>query len=143
MPKARSCPHIPHHCLRCRRDIKLICWLRDTREGREVRSLCPATGLSWRGSTLGAASFASERTPNISDADNRSHAGRRGGGSGTASESKYPVRSSTSQRKMRGREHLHRHLHVSRCYSALSTTPLQLAHTPARAHTHTVALVSG
>lgn len=60
MPKAPSCPHIPHRCLGCRLLIKLICWLRDTQEGWEFGFLCPAIGLSWRGSTALAASFTSE-----------------------------------------------------------------------------------
>ncbi len=49
VPKALSCPHIPHCCLTCRLLIKLICWFRDTQEGWESRFLCPAIGLSWRG----------------------------------------------------------------------------------------------
>lgn len=63
MPKAGLCPQIPHHCLKCRLVIKLICWLGDTQEGWEFRFLCPAIGLSWRGSMAWAASFPSEKQP--------------------------------------------------------------------------------
>lgn len=40
VPKALSCPHIPHRCLICRLVIKLICWFRDTRRVGITLSLC-------------------------------------------------------------------------------------------------------
>lgn len=33
VPKALSCPHIPHRCLRCRLVNKLICWFRGHKKG--------------------------------------------------------------------------------------------------------------
>lgn len=53
----------PHRSPTCRLLIKLICCFKDTQEGRELRFLCPAIGLSWRGSTAGAASLTSEKKP--------------------------------------------------------------------------------